>query len=239
MVNFNKTFKEIAKMEFTHYGFKCKGNNFVRVVDDVMQNFNLNLSRSGWSCTVDFGIVPLCYPIEKRNITEGLGAYMLRMFEDNMQWWEFDRKSEISIVNCINELVEYIHKYIIPFFERGRNCSNAYHEICSFEKSKSRPFNNSVKMDDYLKYCMALKIGNYYAALLHLRAIEQQWVDAYNEMNERGYMTKEYEEKTKRGLEKFRKEIEMVANQDEQAIRDFIHNNEAYSISNLKGVYKK
>jgi hypothetical protein len=96
-----------------------------------------------------------------------------------------------------------------------------------------------IKMDDYLKYCMALKIGNYYAALLHLRAIEQQWVDAYNEMNERGYMTKEYEEKTKRGLEKFRKEIEMVANQDEQAIRDFIHNNEAYSISNLKGVYKK
>jgi hypothetical protein len=235
MINFNKKFKEIIKMEFSQFGFKCKGNNFVRVVDDVMLNFNLHMSRSGWSCTIEFGIVPLCYPIEKSNVTGGLGIYNLRMFEGSMEWWNFDRKSEQSIDTCIHQLVMYMHKYLIPFFERGNNCADAYQEMCTLEKL----CHNNVRMADYWKYCLALKMGNFDIAQSHLKAVEQQWVDAYNEMNERGYITKEYEEDTKKGLEEYRKEIEMVTKRDEQAIKDFILNNEAYSLSNLKGVYKK
>lgn len=231
---FLKTYVEVCKKEFTKYGFKKMGKNFFRVENDVIQNFNLHRSRYGRSCTVEFGIIPLCYKIEKTVIKNGLGPYNLRMFEDSMEWWDYDRDSSESIVSCVNELVDYIKKYLIPFFERGNDCFDAYREICILEKSVSKPFKNAISMDDYLKYCMTLKIADYNAALAHLKAIEEQWVDAYNSMNEGGYMTKEYAKNTEEQLKKYRKEIEAISNRDMEYISNFIAENEAYSLLQLK-----
>lgn len=234
---FLKIYTEICKKEFTHYGFKKRGsNNFVRVTNDVMQNFHLNRSQFGYSCTVEFGIIPLCYRIGKDQVTGGLGVNHLKMFEGSVAWWDYDKKSNESMECCIVEIVNYMKKYLIPFFERGNNCTKAYHEICAFEKS----LNNEVFMPDYWKYCMSLKAGDIDQALKHLKAVEQQHMDAFKINKEAfqsmGGISEEYEKDAKEDFRNIRKEIEYITDRDEEYIQAFIHNNEAYSLNNLKGL---
>lgn len=234
---FLKTYTEICKKEFAPYGFKKKGsNNFVRVTNDVMQNFHLNRNRFGYSCTVEFGIIPLCYRIEKDQVTGGLGANHLKMFEGSVEWWDYDQKSNESMECCIMEIVNYMKEYLIPFFEKGINCTKAYHEICAFEIM----FYNEVFMEDYWKYCMSLKAGDIDQALKHLKAVEQQKLDAYKinmkAFQSTGGASEGYEEGVKEEIGKIQKEIECIANRDEEFIQAFIHDNEAYSLNNLKGL---
>lgn len=221
-----KTYKNECSKIVLPLGFKSYKNSFYKITNDVKQTFELRRFRSGWQCTVDFGILPLCYKINNKN--DGV-SYELGLLDGSRQLWEYNPNDEESIKNSINSLVMYMNEWLIPFFENGKTCVEAYEMICNLEK---RVF-GQVHMNDYVKYCMALKTGMYDIALLHLKAIEKQWGNAYKDRLENGYLTEEYAKKKKTEFEELRKEISCVSKKDINYIANFITKNEEYSFKVL------
>lgn len=106
MDSFLKIYKEYCKDEFEKYGFKRCKNNHYRVVNDVLQTFLLHRSIYGYNCTVEFGITPLCYGIDKDHKCSVGGIYNLRMFEGGVEWWEYPRGVKNGNVAKLNEYIK-------------------------------------------------------------------------------------------------------------------------------------
>lgn len=248
---FVENYLETCKAEFSQYGFKQKRKAFVRVINDVMQNFTLEKLRSGRACRVEFAIIPLCLRIEKDYITGGVYSHNLRRFEPahwtHWDQWEYDPKSEKSMNNCIDEMIMQIKKHLMPLFCKANSCKTAYDELCELDRefygnvknmreNDKKYFQNGVNMLDNTKYYMALKNGNYDIAVAYLKAIEQQNVDSYNSMDEGGYLTGDDRTRREENLVKIRYEIETISKCDESYIQGLIKESEEYSLNNLKGI---
>jgi len=226
---FLKQYKQVCKEEFSGYGFKSYRNNHYRVVNDVFQSFCLHRSVYGKSCTVEFGILPLAteYTIEK----DRCRSDHLKKFEGVYEWFEYDNRSEPSIDRCISEMLVYMKKYLMPFFERGIDCKTAYKEICDFERNHCKIYN----LADDAKFCMALKNGDYKNAVIHLKAQIAHTKGAY--ANVKSYyddMGPEYEEMIRLSLEKDNRMLEHILNGDETFIKNYIEENERRNLENLK-----
>lgn len=164
---FLKQYKKICKEQFSGYVFKSYKNNHYRIINDVFQSFELHRSVYGDSCTVHFGVLPMCRtsPIDASTCP----AMHLKMFENDFSWFPYDNKSEESINDCVNELKQYMIKYLMDFFKASDNCKNAYKELCSLEQKVFK----TIRYNSWDNLCLALKINDYSAALQHLNAIRE------------------------------------------------------------------
>jgi lipopolysaccharide biosynthesis regulator YciM len=119
----------------------------------------------------------------------------------------------------------------MPYFERGNNCSNAYHEIRSFEKMLYQ--SETIAIYSSIKSCLALKMGEYDLAVKHLREIEEQWQDVYQDRVLRGTLTQEYVTKKEKDFKKLQEKIKHISERDMDYISDFIRTKEQNSLKNL------
>ncbi len=168
---FLKEYKQKCKQEFGQYGFKAYRNNHCRVVHDVFQSFCLHRSRYGTDATVEFCVLPLSqeYKIDKSTC----GAMHLKQFENSGQWFLYRANDEISMNTCINQIVFYMHKYLMPFFERSTTCQSAYEALKIFDKD------NMLFYNEYPKLIMALSNQEYTLAEAHMKKIIAQSKMAY------------------------------------------------------------
>lgn len=147
---FLKGYKNTVKKEFIEYGFKVHKTNFYRVINDVFQSFNLHRSLSGDDVTVEFLVIPLAdgYIIDR----DRCGYTHLKMFEKDNLWFRYNRNSEKNVDECIKEIVCYMKKHLIPFFESTCSCDKIYSQILNnkyvdfLEQAKC---NVALKMHDY------------------------------------------------------------------------------------------
>jgi len=251
-----KSYHESCKIAFSQYGFKRKKQAFVRVENDVMQNFALERLRYG-RCRVEFAIIPLCLGIEKEYISGGVYSHYLKQFEPIhwTQWdtWEYDPTSEESMDACVKEIVRYLTNYLLPLFDRANSCKTALSELIMVENlfnnyrieslkingiEDRANINTWIHLDDSSKYYIALKNGDFDFALKSRKALLQQNVNAYNSMSERGYLTKEGRTRRENAIVKLRDEISRIECLDESYIHQLIIENEAYSLKNLKDILR-
>lgn len=232
---FIKRYTANCKELLTPYGFKRCGVNYIRVINDVLQCVGLKKYSGGFDCDVMFEISPLCVP-DMFEIHPRLpsGRYILRMFE-GMVLWKFDKNSQESIDFCIDNIMMFMNKYLVPFFEQGIDCKSAYYQICEFEKLA---YKNRIRMMDYYKYCMALKFGDYNLALEHIKPFEQGHVNAMESRKANGWLTEEERIEREDKLAKLRKEIELVSIHDIEFIKNFIKENEVKSLKILEKFIK-
>jgi len=235
---FLKTYKDICKNEFGKYGFKSYRNNHYRVINDVFQSFGLHRSVYGWDCTIEFTIAPLCGETKLEKTT--CGADHLKMFEGVYEWFPYDRNSEDSMKSCILDMVSYMHKYLMPYFEKGDSCKSAYNVIGEFEvvsraKIEKQEGIKEFSLYSYIRACMALKNGDYDKAYEHFKVVEAQWLDAYK-TNSETYKEKidpEYVKRYEAKLAELREKIRRISEHDMDYINNFIWENERDSLINL------
>ena len=236
---FLKTYQSICKSEFGEYGFKNYRDNHYRVVNDVFQSFRLHRSITDLDCTVEFLIEPLCSErvIDKTTC----GADHLKMFEGIYSWFPYNKNSEESMKACILEMVGYMHKYLMPFFERGNSCKNAYDVLEEFEIVSRTKIDKQDELFGFLPYShtkafITLKIGDYSKACEHFEAVVAQWVSAYehNMKISEGNMPPEYTQRHEMKLIALREKIRRIAEHDMDFILNSIQDNEMRSLENLR-----
>ena len=119
-----KTYKDKCKKEFAGLGFKTYRRNFWRVVNDIFQSFELQKSVSGRGCTIHFVVVPMCAGecIKK----EYCGPNHIKIFEYDYSWFDYDRNDENSMDNCVDEMISYMKKYLMPYFRLSEKQLGTY-----------------------------------------------------------------------------------------------------------------
>lgn len=227
---FLKRYKQVCKEEFSEYGFKPYRNTHYRVINDVFQSFCLHRSIYGKNCTVEFGIFPLSYgyPLQK----DSCRGDQLKDFDDSRTWFEYDNRSEITIEKCLAEMLVYMKKYLMPFFERAIDCKSAYQEICNFER---KHYHEGCILFDARKLYMSLKNGDYENATIHVKAHIKHTKEVCAEKKEAfGEISPEYEKKIRISLEKDNKMLEHILNNDRAFIENLLAENERRNLESLK-----
>jgi len=130
MDTFLKQYKEIVKPIFAPLGFKFKGQNCLRVTNDVVQSFCLSRSRWGRACRVTFDVLPLCAPIDSPMVRQGIGIYDLSNLPSGKDWWEYAPDSPADVEGCIRDMVGFMERNLLPFFQKTESCQEAYPVLC-------------------------------------------------------------------------------------------------------------
>ena len=171
-----KTFNRICTQKYKDFGFVRCNSFFARIKGDVIQTFRLKCSQYVPSCTVEFGMFPLCLP---QPVYLFAGAYELDKFvierHEYSSVWTFDPDSDESMEKSIESLTSAIDLYLIPFFDRCNDCKSALEELIKlevlFEENRQKTliliggYDLAASWDerslfDYRKYFMALKSHN-------------------------------------------------------------------------------
>lgn len=220
-----KKYKIKCKEEFGEYQFKPYKNNYYRIINDVFQSFNLHISTSGSSCTVEFGIIPLSvsYDLNKTSVS----PYHLKNFENCNNWFDYDRNSLASIDMCIDSMISYMKKYLMPLFNKATDCKTAYAIMCEYD----RIFENN----SYERYCMCLKFGDYDNAKKHLDEVIRKIEIAF-ERNKKAFEDEniiEYIQKIEKKLSVHRALLKQIDDKDYQGIQMWLVANENKNKQNL------
>lgn len=257
MDDFLKKYRMACEAEVSPYGFKRKKNVFIRVVNDVCQNFyveKLGRYSYGRECRVGFSVQPLCSKFDREWILSGVGLYYLKKFELNdfrhMDGWCY-KVDPVSISACVDEIVYYIKRYLLPFFESAASCKTALPDLIALEKLLYKNHtsildlnnieyveNSHMEFDimDNVKYFMALKSEDYDFALRSRKALLKQNIRSYESMDKIGYLNEESRMERKEQIREIQDEIQKIEEKDWAYIQTMIENNEAYSREELKDI---
>ena len=256
MDNFTKLYIQRCEPELAEFHFKRKRTTFVRVVNDVMQNFVLEKLHGGRAYRVLFAVIPLCLPIEKTYISGGVYSYALRRFEivrGTMAFdrWECNPKSNECIQACIESIMQFIRVHLMPFFECANCCRTALPELINLERRfnenrkaslqlagiRDAAKTDGVNLFDPVKYYMALKNGDYNFALKSRQVLERQNVYAYQDSMARGFLSPKSKLDRERAIQTLRKEIKYLQAGDTSYFHQLLLQNEAYSKENLREIF--
>lgn len=228
LFNLPAFFNKRCREEFREYGFRCKSGVFYRATKDVFQSFRLHRSVSGTDCTVEFAVLPLC---EGETVVKTrCGFYHIKEFEDDNSWFEHGR-TVASEIECVEKMISYIKKYLIPFFEKSASAENAYKAVCEFQKEHSGY--KDVFMADYSLYCMALKAKLYDKCMEHLLARKNHVLSAYSRNSECGELSPEYKENIQKQISEIDFAIEKLEKKDFEYFSHMVEQNEAVARANL------
>lgn len=220
-----KEYKQRCKEEFSIYGFKTYKSNHYRVVGDIFQSFNLHQSVSGTDCTVEFGIIPLSveYDIDKLSCN----PCHLKTFENSYEWFNYDKNSKLSMELCVNDMIVYMKKYLIPIFEKAVNSESAYLTIMEYD--------NVFKGNSYERFCMCLNFGDYENAKKHLQEVIEQSTNAFIRNKEvfGNNITQEYVQKMENKILHEKMLLQMIQNKDYEVIHNLFSANEKKNKLNL------
>lgn len=173
MKTISRYYSHICSPKYQPLGFSRYKSTFVRMSGDVLQAFTLKHARSVPTCSVEFGIFPLCLP---QPIFLDAGGYGLDEFiVDLREGWTFDSGSDESMMNCAESISKAIDLYLLPFFETCSDCKSALPELVKLEElldhnrqkrlhligdyDSAAPWQER-SLFDYRKYYMALKSRN-------------------------------------------------------------------------------
>ena len=225
-----KKYKEKCKEIFSELGFKIYRNTFYRVVNDVYQSFSLHKSVSGGDCTVEFIVAPLCVG---DHIYKGrCGPDHLKKFESTYAWFYYNRYDISSMDHCVDEMIGYMKKYLIPHFKSSEDSYQAYFTKCEFQKNHYR---TGLLLQDYDLYHMALKAKLYDKCIEHLIAQREDAEHAYehNKKMMGEHLPPDYGDRIRKEVEEINGEIKMISENDFESIQKYINENEAKALSNL------
>lgn len=166
----------ICTPKYQALGFSRSRSTFARIIGDVLHVFSFKSSCDASTCSVEFGIFPLCLP---QPIFLDAGGYALEEFivdpPVESTGWTFDPHAEESVINCIYSISEAIDLYLLPFFEICSNCETALPELVKLEElfdqnrqirlRQRGDFDSAVpwqerSLFDSRKYYMAIKAHN-------------------------------------------------------------------------------
>jgi hypothetical protein len=110
-------FKTIAheklKALLVPLGFKKRGNTYYRTVNDTVQGLFFKGAQCGHMCRFYFGIIPEYIALQS---LDAIGEYYLGWFGGRDKVEEYYNNEE-SIQAYLDEKIEKIKKYILPYFE--------------------------------------------------------------------------------------------------------------------------
>lgn len=176
-------YRKIHNTYLSQLGFNRVGDSWIRIVSDVIQTFRLK-SMVGSKCyTIDFGVFPLCMPI---NCCD-MGAYSLNHFSSNPivydNGWKRWEKSPNTTDDCDDNIWTAFGKYLIPFFAQANSCEMALRSMIEldelFDRNRREVLQKASLPDCATpwqkrslcapeKYYMALKCKDYQYALSFL-----------------------------------------------------------------------
>ena len=224
----SKKFRDECKCFREQYGFRSYRAYHYRVINDVFQSFYLHKSVSGEDCTVEFRIAPLCAGKLYANKTS-CGSEHLKQFENDFSWFEYDRNNEKNIDDCVNTMIKYMKKYLMPKFERASNSLGALYECEDFLE------NHKMVHNFYLFYCLSLKSGLYDKAIEYSEKQIAQIRFAYN--RNLGFwgntMSEDYKNRLFNEILTIEHRIEMVSSRNMEYIDNFIETNEREALEEL------
>lgn len=176
MKTISRNFNHICTQKYQALSFSRSKSTFARISGDVLQAFSLKYTRGVPTCSVEFGIFPLCLP---QPIFLDSGGYALDEFivelHEGNSGWTFDSGSDKSMKNCIESLSNAIDLYLLPLFETCSDCQSALPELIKLEElfDRNRQKRLQLRGDsdlaipwqerslfDSRKYYMALKSRN-------------------------------------------------------------------------------
>ncbi len=217
---FLKEYKKRCKEEFNEYGFKTYRNYHYRVVNDVFQSFCLHRSHYQTDATVEFCVLPLSqeYKIDKSTC----GATHLKRFENSADWFSYITKDENSINICIGQMLYYMEKYLMPFFQKATNCIDAYEALKVFD------VDGAVFYNEYPKMIMALKNKQYLYGKQHVINIiaHSEYVFERNREMLGEKITQEYIQKMKKKISEKQSLLKLIEDEDYNLIQEWLMLNE-------------
>jgi tetratricopeptide (TPR) repeat protein len=154
-------------------GFKCKGQNFYRIVNDVLQVVVLQRYSDGDTFSVRFSLLPFCC---------GLDELCLKDAELELGWIAklptYEDKSDEALQRCVCVLGDLFCKNLLHIFEYVSDAATAYEETRRIYNLHEH-LNESERHISILEATILMKLGNYDLAI---KAYESQIVhleDAY------------------------------------------------------------
>lgn len=250
---FSSQYRTKCEQAVSHQGFSRKKDVFIRVVNDVCQSFymeQLNRGPCEKVCRIGFSVLSLGQKVDVRRVENGVGLYYLRKFEicdgTEIDGWRYKLNPE-DISSCIEEILRYLEKYLIPFFERANCSEKAFFELIALEKL----FNNNriaylklngredlagsgaeLNLFDSAKYYMALKNGNHSYAKKRLSALLDLNLMSYE--NEKRNLSEDVLADRRRSIQQLLEEVVLLETGNVGYFQHLIEENEVYSRESLK-----
>lgn len=246
MITVDSAVHNLLKPLTTQYGFKKKRNVYIRLVNDMVQVFNLK-KMYGCKCSIEFDSFPLC-----AGNTVFFGTHDIDMFEEIKYFEKQDKRfiyfkdDESSIYRVAEELFNVAKKYLFPYFESTDN-SKSHFDTWVNPKTNlyMRRYDDSPNADDALEsfcswnyqlHAIALKNHNYSFAIKHIICK----IDSYEETFQK-YDFDPESDNGKWDIEIYHKYVtlkEWVENEDNAKIDAFVAENEDISLQALKVKYR-
>ena len=132
MKKISKYFNHICTQKYSSLGFSKNKSAFIRMRGDILQTFALKCSHMAPTCSVTFGILPLCSP---QPVYFDEGQYALNNFIIEVyDGWIFDSDSYESVMKCVESILQAIDLYLMPLFERCYDCKTSLPELIKLDE---------------------------------------------------------------------------------------------------------
>lgn len=251
-------FNQICSQKYKPLGFVKIGQGFVCMGREVFHTFALKQGSLKRKVTVEFGVVPLCANIWHPMSLHG-GAYELHQFNPDLYMnfgWYCDLDSEDNIINCAMEISEAIDSYVLPLFEKCKDCKTALTVLPDLEElfdqnrkevlrrigevDCAMPWQESSLYDGY-KYYMALKAKNWDYARRYLVFLIHHYEEKLREFNlpdapkQPPWVKPRFEAQ----LNELCERLDRLSYSDFAFFNDMVNRNESQTLEFIKSKYPK
>lgn len=115
-------------------GFERYSHGYIRIVNDVMQGFELYRSSTGRTATLRFDIIPICSSFS--NFSDiGFETYSVCQLIERIDPGEpYTPRERLEIDKCIIQLKNKYVSWLHPLFQKTESCELAFPNILEIER---------------------------------------------------------------------------------------------------------
>lgn len=255
MKSVSRIFTDICNHKYAQLGFIQKRTTFIRIKGDIVQSFSLKKSCYVPSCTIEFGVCPLCHhlPIYFDGGPFDLEHFVVRAHPLETVWM-YDPKDETSIYACLEDMIASFDACVIPLFEQSIDCSTTLRALALLEERR-----NEVRERERLIFGQDIPVGEldrklfdsrYYYLSLKAKDVSfakrflQHWISLteqdiamcdvppYNKMDGR-------KERTIESLRHYTEQLSQLENENWSYFEKRLANNESAMLTELSKNYPK
>ena len=115
-------------------GFERYSHGYIRIVNDVMQGFELYRSSTGRTATLRFDIIPICSSFS--NFSDiGFETYSVCQLIERIDPGEpYTPRERSGIDKCIIQLKNKYVSWLHPLFQKTESCESAFPNILEIER---------------------------------------------------------------------------------------------------------
>ena len=115
-------------------GFERYSHGYIRIVNDVMQGFELYRSSTGRTATLRFDIIPICSSFS--NFSDiGFETYSVCQLIERIDPGEpYTPRERSEIDKCIIQLKNKYVSWLHPLFQKTESCESAFPHILEIER---------------------------------------------------------------------------------------------------------